>query len=407
MASDRRSISDCVNEFTLSMYRHMAYSEPASNVFLSPSNIAIVMMLVYLGAKNDTEDQMVKVLKLDKMDRSRVPRQMEKFIHRLKKDNESVTFKIANKLFPHSDKRILEDYLSLVSKYFDASVKQLDFTNELEESRKEINTWVEEETNATIKDILPEGSLPPNTAMVVVNTVYFKGNWHTPFDNKRTETRTFVKLNSDNIKVEMMRNKRMEDAYYGKDRRLDCKVLKLPYEGRGIGLIVVLPNTDDGLPGLEEQLDIKVLRGLVKIPRLVTADVSLPKFKLESSIKLKEVLSMLGMVDAFDEDKADLSRMGDDLYVSEVYHKTFIDVNEEGTEAGAATAAVEVSRCLEETYRFNADHAFLFMIWHEKLEVPLFIGRLVEPVVASTSNTKKTRHYSSSGPSIKKRKVIV
>lgn len=266
MASDRRSISDCVNEFTLSMYKHMTSSEPASNVFLSPSNIAIVMMMVYLGAKNDTEDQMAKVLKLDKMDRSRVPQQMEQFVHRLKKGNESVTLKLANRLFPHSDKRILEDYVSLVSKCFSASVKQLDFTNELEESRKEINTWVEEETNDKIKDILPEGSLPSNTAMVIVNTVYFKGNWQTPFENRFTKTRPFVKLNSDNIQVVMMRNKRMEDVYYGKDRRLDCKVLKLPYEGRGIGLIVVLPNAYHGLPALEEQLDLKALRGLVKTP---------------------------------------------------------------------------------------------------------------------------------------------
>ncbi|XP_045203889.2 leukocyte elastase inhibitor-like [Mercenaria mercenaria] len=394
MASPRRDISDCVNEFTLSMYRQITADKPSENIFISPSNVAVVMTMVYVGARKQSEEQMAKTLRLTNMERRYVLQQMERFVEKVEKGSKYITIKTANSLFPHSDKRILEEYVSTVKKYFRTDVKPKDYTSEPDKSRLEINTWVEENTNGKIKDLLPEGALNSLTAMVIVNTLYFKGNWEIPFDSKYTETKDFVKLNGDKVNVRMMRAKKMEDVRYCKNRKLNCKVLKLSYEYSKIGMVIVLPKENDGLLALERKPSLDTLRGLVSGLDLVTADVSLPKFKLESSVQLKQLLSALGMVDVFDMDKADLSGMGNDLFVSEVYHKTFIDVNEEGTEAGAATAAVEVSRSLEETYRFNADHPFLFMIWHHGLDVPLFIGRLLEPSTVAEASFKHKRQRS-------------
>jgi serpin B len=351
---------------------------------MSPSSMMAVLTMLHTGARNNTQDEMTKVLKLDKLDKMSVLQHMESFVSTLKKGSKSVTLNTANRLFPHTDKTILQEYISLVTKHFKADVKSMDYTKNPEGARLEINKWVEGETNEKIKDLLPGGSLTPLTTMVVVNAIYFKGNWATQFETKDTNKKEFTKLNADKVQIDMM-FRRMKKVKYGEDSALNCKTLELPYEGQELAFVVVLPNKNDGLPGLEKSLTLKALQSLVTECHPATVDVTLPKFKLETSLELKTVLSSLGMVDIF-SDNADLSGMGKELYVSEVYHKAFVDVNEEGTEAAAATAAVVMMNCIEITYNFAADHPFLFMIWDYRLHVPLFIGRFVEPPVSGNRN---------------------
>lgn len=378
MASKNKELSDFVNEFTMNIYKYVVVSQTSSNVFMSPSSMMVVLTMLHVGARNNTKDQMTKVLKLTRMKNTDVLQHMETFVNTLKRGSKSVTLSAANRLFPHKDKTILEDYVSLVRKHFSADVKLMDYTTKAEEARQEINQWVEGETNSKIKNLLPGGSLNSLTAMVVVNAIYFKGNWATQFEPRFTKKSDFTKLNSDRVQVDMM-SRRMKKVKYGENRQLACKILELPYEGEDLCMIVVLPNTNDGLPALEKQLTLKVIRSLVSSVHPGTVDVSLPKFKLETSLELKAALSALGMGDLFDQGSADLSGMGRDLYVSQVFHKAFVDVNEEGTEAAAATAAVIMKRSIQLTLDFNADHPFMFMIWDHRLDVPLFIGRLADP----------------------------
>ncbi|XP_045201585.2 leukocyte elastase inhibitor-like isoform X2 [Mercenaria mercenaria] len=389
MASSDRELSDCINDFTLDIYKHVTSQQPSGNLFMSPSSMMVVLTMLHVGSRNKTEDQMTQVLKLEKLDKKAILRHMETFVSTLKKGSKSVTLSTANRLFPHTDKTILRDYISLVSEHFKAEIKSMDYTTNAEGARVEINKWVEGETNSKIKDLLPGGSLNSLTAMVVVNAIYFKGNWATQFEPKDTKKSTFTKLNSDKEHIDMM-SRRMKKAKYGENRSLACKTLELPYEGEELAMIVVLPNTNDGLLALEKQLTLENLQSLVSGVHPGTVDVSLPKFKLETSLELKKVLSALGMRDLFQDD-ADLSGMGKDLYVSQVYHKAFVDVNEEGTEAAAATAAVVMKRSIQRTLDFKADHPFLFMIWDHRLKVPLFIGRFVEPPSTAGPGFQQTK----------------
>lgn len=379
MASSMKELSDSVNDFTLDIYKHVVKDHTADNVFMSPSSMMVVLAMLHVGARNKTEDQMSKVLKFEKLDKNSLLRKLETFVSTLKKGSKSVTLKTANRLFPHTDKTILEEYISMVSKHFMADVKSMDYTSKAEAARQEINKWVESETNNKIVNLLPGGSLNSLTAMVVVNAIYFKGNWATQFEPRSTKEGNFTKLNAEKVKVKMMQ-KRMKKVKYGENRSLACKILELPYEGEELAMVIFLPNSNDGLPALEKQLTLNNLLEMVSDTHTGTVDVLLPKFKLETSLELKTVLSALGMPDLFDESSADLSGMGKDLYVSQVYHKAFVDVNEEGTEAAAATAAVVMKRSIPITHNFSADHPFLFMIWDHRLKVPLFIGRFTEPL---------------------------
>jgi serine protease inhibitor len=166
--------------------------------------------------------------------------------------------------------------------------------------------------------------------MVVVNAIYFKGNWETPFLPYFTRKSYFTKLDSSKTIVDMMNESPLKKVKYGENHDLDCKVLEIPYGGLELGMIVILPNTCSGLPALEKKLTVEILRSSLSNMDKMAVNVSIPKFKLEYSLQLKTVLSDLGMPDLFSESKADLSGMGKGLYVSEGYHKAFVDVNEEG-----------------------------------------------------------------------------
>ncbi|WAR07017.1 ANT3-like protein [Mya arenaria] len=219
--------------------------------------------------------------------------------------------------------------------------------------------------------------IAPTSILVVMAMV--QGNWATQFKPENTKKDNFHLIGGKTATIDMM-NAEMENVRYGESSEHACKVLHLPYIGEELAMIVVLPKDTDGLLKLEQSLDSPTLNKIINDVITPTVVVSLPKFKLESSFALSNTLSALGMVDVFSEAKADLSGMGKKLYVSQVFHKAFVDVNEEGTEAAAATAAVMMTFSLPPPpSEFKADHPFLFLIWNYKLNAPLFIGRYMHP----------------------------
>ena len=375
-----KKLSESFNEFTLDVYKNLATKDRSQNLFMSPSSVMVVMTMVHAGARGNTESQMRKTLRLEKLEEKGIHASFEGFVRSVKTESSNFTLTMANKLYPHVDKTIIENYISTVTKHFLADTKSLDYSKNPEGSRIEINKWVEEETKSKIKDLLTPGTITPLTAMVVVNAIYFKGDWADKFEKGKTTKQSFYVTSSRTTKVDMM-FKHFKKTKYGHIDNLDCSALELPYKGRELSMLILLPNQKDGLSSLEKTLDASHLMSISSSMFGGNVDVSLPKFKLESTFKLNDCLKELGMPDVFDADRADLSGMStsEQLYVSHVVHKAYVDVNEEGTEAAAATAAVVMKRSMPIVHKFTADHPFLFVIQDNRIGVPLFIGRFVVP----------------------------
>uniref|UniRef100_A0A674J8X8 Serpin B6 n=1 Tax=Terrapene triunguis TaxID=2587831 RepID=A0A674J8X8_9SAUR len=257
-------------------------------------------------------------------------------------------------------------------------LEQLDFSRAAEDSRKHINAWVEEKTEGKIQNLLAQGVIDSMTRLVLVNAVYFKGNWATQFNKDRTVKGEF-KINKHETKpVQMMFKKAKFNMSYIVD--FQTKILDLPYVDNETSMIILLPDKiQDNSTELTYEKFIEWIN-----PEMMDnseVEVCLPRFKLEQAYDLKPVLKSMGMADAFDGNKVDLSGMSasNDLVLSEVVHKSFVEVNEEGTEAAAATAAVINMRCALIVPRFTADHPFLFFIRHNKTGNILFYGRFCSP----------------------------
>ena len=258
----------------------------------------------------------------------------------------------------------------------------MDFAGQPAESRETINTWVEERTVGKIKDLIPEGSLSMDTALVLINAIYFKGTWEKQFKKEYTRKVPFFIKENEETEVDMMCGECLEFPN-GYSRELKCLIVELPYVSNELSMVVLLPREKEGLSQLEEKLNSTNLQSMFDNLRERKIEVFLPKFKMEQSLRLSETLSGLGMKDFFQRGVADLSGMDGtrNLYVSKVVHKACIDVNEEGTEAAAATAAliaVEMSTMCA-NLQFYADHPFMFLIMEKKSSSVLFLGRYAKP----------------------------
>ncbi|VCW76671.1 unnamed protein product [Gulo gulo] len=265
-----------------------------------------------------------------------------------------------------------------VKKFYLTSVESVDFNNAPEESRKKINSWVESQTHGKIKDLLPKNSLEFTTILVLVNAIYFKGQWDNKFDKKNTVEKEFW-LNKDTSKpVQMMKQANVFKFTSLED--IQAKILEVPYKGKDLSTILLLPDEVDGLQKLEDQLTAEKLIEWTSSQNMCDnyVDLYLPRFKLEETYDLKDTLRALGMVDIFQ--RANLSGMTGtkDLLVSKVIHKSFVEVTEEGTEAASSTAVV-VNFGSPPIRPFHCDHPFLFFIRHNKTNSILFLGRVSSP----------------------------
>ena len=249
----------------------------------------------------------------------------------------------------------------------------------------EINKWVESQTNEKIKDLLPSGAINELTKMVLVDAIYFKGNWKSQF-RKDLTTKMQFRSGKKPVDVDMMYQK--ANFKYKKNQAGQFSALELPYVGDSLSMLILLPDADDGLDRLEKSLTADVMDAMLdSMPEMKVA-VWIPKFKLQCAKQLSKILSSLGMTDAFSKDKANFSKMdpSNRLFIDEVYHQAFVEVNEEGTEAAAATAVVmRKKRSVQIVPEFKADHPFLFFIRDVENGVILFAGRLLEPNAAGAS----------------------
>uniref|UniRef100_A0A6J0VAX0 Serpin B6 n=1 Tax=Pogona vitticeps TaxID=103695 RepID=A0A6J0VAX0_9SAUR len=376
------SLATANTTFALNLFKKLSEKDPTKNLFFSPLSITSALSMVLLGADANTAAQISKVLCVSKGEE--VHQGYGKLIPEINQSGTKYLLRLANRLFGEASYEFLAPFIESSQKFYQASLEKLDFSQAPEDARKHINTWVEEQTAGKIQNLLAPGIIHNLTRLVLVNAIYFKGNWADQFLKERTSERPFKISKNESKPVQMMHKKAKYNMTYIEEYR--TKILEIPYIGNELSMIILLPdNIEDnstGLEKLERELTYEKLVDWINPEMMDQTEVQLflPKFKLEETYDLKPVLCSMGMTEPF-ELKANFSRMSpsNDLYVSEVVHKAFVEVNEEGTEAAAATAAIMMLRCAMIVPEFTCDHPFLFLIRHNKTRSILFYGRFCSP----------------------------
>jgi serpin B len=383
-----KSVAAANNRFASDLYTTLAQNpdNAGHNLFYSPFSISSALAITGEGAKGKTRDEIFSVFHLPENDtvrQSGFARINEGF----NATDAGYTFRTVNALWAERNYPFLPAFVDSARKYYSADVKNLDFKTAPEESRATINQWVEEKTENKIRDLLPSGSITALTRLVVTNAVYFKGTWSRPFDAARTKEADFRTGTGRSVKVQMMENTGSQ-ARYPYAETAGVQYIELPYVSnstKALSMIVILPKGDDLKPAeaVLNDTNLSALQGSASFQRV---NLSLPKFRMETEYRLPQTLSAMGMPTAFTEGAADFSGMDGttNLFISDIIHKAFIDVNENGTEAAAATAVVvdlvmAPSGTSPPVPEFRADHPFVLLIQDKETGTILFIGRVVNP----------------------------
>ncbi|XP_065685937.1 heterochromatin-associated protein MENT-like [Patagioenas fasciata] len=404
------SLSVSTNSFTLDLYKKLNETSKGQNIFFSPWSIATALAMVYLGAKGDTATQMAEVLhfnqtaveegssetarplgkpKKRKMDSEHnqaenIHSAFKELLSAINKPRSTYLLKSANQLYEEKTYPLLPRFLQLITNYYNAKPQAVNFKTAAEQARVLINSWVENETERKIQDLLPAGSLNSRTVLVLVNVIYFKGNWKKKFLEENTSEMPFRLSKTKTKPVQMMFLRHTFLILH--ETTMKFKIIELPYVENELSMFVFLPDdindNTTGLELVERELTYEKLAEWTKSASMTKAEVDLylPKLKLEENYDLKSTLSSMGIRNAFDPTQADFTGMSakKDLFISKVIHKAFVEVTEEGTEAAAATGVL-VLRSKAPVVTFKADHPFLFFIKHNKSQTILFFGRLCSP----------------------------
>jgi serpin B len=370
------------NAFAFDLYGKLR--ERGGNLFVSPASISTALAMTYAGARERTAEQMAKAMHFA-LPADKLHPAFGALLADFGRDdstNRGYQLAVANALWGQKGYSWREEFLKLTRAHYGAGLHEVDFQSDASGARKIINAWVEKQTHDKIQELIREGILNQNTRMVLTNAIYFKGDWATRFDKKVTFDQAFHVSAEKQVKVPMM-HRTGPYRLYGDQ---DVQVLDMPYKGNELSMLVVLPKKVDGLEEVENRLSAERLSSWDKgLREEEKVNVTLPKFKMTSEFSLAEQLAKLGMTDAFDMDAADFSGMDGRvhwLYIAAVLHKTYVDVNEEGTEAAGATAVVVAKREARPAERiptFQADHPFLFAIRDNRSGSILFMGRVTDP----------------------------
>ena len=373
------------NRFAFDLYQQLA-NDPAhagDNLFFSPYSISSALAITREGARGTTADEIESVLHLPTNETLRRAG-FAGLDASLNRRSGNYTLRTANALWAEETYPFLPDYTGIAERWYGANVTNLDFVNDPEGSRETINRWVEEQTEDKIRDLLPADSIDDLTRLVITNAIYFKGTWVKQFDPAETTEEAFRIAQDETVQVQMM-HRTDEDAIYGYTETGTLQVLRMPYahgNGTELSMLVLLPK-EDNLTAAEEVLDVGTLTGIRDSLTDRRVRVVFPKFTLETEYSLPQALAAMGMPTAF-TDAANFSGMDgtDMLFISDVVHKAFVDVNEEGTEAAAATAVIIAGGGAvgpETAPIFRADHPFVFLIVEKDSGTILFMGRVVNP----------------------------
>ncbi len=378
------------NQFSFELYSKLSDLED-SNIFYSPYSISAALAMTYEGAKGQTANEMKSVFHFPE---SNILRPNFAGIYNdINIGNDAYELRTGNALWIQQDYPFLEDYTSKVEKYYGGKAANLDFIEETEKSRQTINSFIEEQTNNKIKDLIPSGMLNPMTRLVLTNAIYFKGTWEWEFDKSDTRDQDFKITPTNTIKTPMMFMDPDKARFNYADLE-KLQILELPYKGEKTSMFILLPKqgedydyetgerivSDYTLRDIELSSE-KLNEYKAQMQETKLDSISLPKFEFDAKYSMTEALSNLGMPTAFDANSADFSGITGkkDLFISFVIHQAYVKVDEKGTEAAAATATGMEIASMRPRNIFNADHPFMFIIQERETGNILFMGRVTDP----------------------------
>lgn len=371
------SLVEKTNDFGFSLYKNLATSN--ENIMISPISVSLALEMVYNGAAGETKAAMAKTLNLQGIDLETLNKNNLALLYFLSTTGPEIRLDLANSIWTHQDFQFSDHFLDTLMQDYQAEAQALDFSDP--QSADTINQWVSTKTEDAINEIVSP-PIDPQTIMFLINAVYFKGSWTDPFEVEATSDQPFTTANQETVMVAMM-SKSDSLAYL---KNSNFQAIKLPYgEDESLSMILFLPNDDSDLTTLQDQLNEKNWSEWMAGFEKKEGTIMVPKFKLEYEENLNQALSDLGMAIAFDGQKADFSAMAGsdsagDIQISQVKHKTFIDVDEVGTEAAAVTSA-EMSLTSMPMFDFELafNRPFFYAIQDHESQAIIFMGSILDP----------------------------
>ena len=379
--TDMASLVDGNSAFALNLYQ--ALKDTDGNLFYSPYGISEALAMTYGGARGDTEKQMADTLHFSLTQNQLHPafnsldQELAKRGQGAKgKDEKGFRLHVVNAIWGQNDFKFTSEYLDLLAQNYGAGLRILDFIKATEQSRTTINQWVSDQTESKIKDLIPRGSIDPMTRLVLTNAIYFNAAWKYPFTVESTSSGKFHLLNGSEISVPLMK----QTKSFGYAEGDNYQIVELPYDGNELSMVILLPRLEQ-FKAIEASLNSQQVNNMIRSIQSRQMILSMPRFRFESNFGLKKTLSGMGMPVAFSTD-ADFSGMDGKraLYIKDVIHKSFIYVDEAGTEAAAATGVIMgVTSMPASPIEVTIDHPFIFLIRDVKTGVVLFVGRVLSP----------------------------
>jgi len=379
-AADLRALTAGNNAFALDLYQTLRGID--GNLIFSPFSISLALGMTYAGARGETEAEMARALHFDLPEEQlhRAFNQLDLLLAsqpETSDEEQRLQLRLANAVWAEETFAFLPEYLDVLALHYGAGVHLADFIREYEAARREINRWVSDQTQDRINDLLPEGVLSSDTRMVLVNAIYFKADWLSQFDKDSTHAAAFHLLDGSEIQVETM-SQGIHVPYVDGE---GYQAIELQYAGGTAAMDIIVPDTGT-FTDFEASLDRARLDGVLSGLQDSSVLLSLPKFTFSGDFNLSDALADLGMPLAFDPERADFSGMtgARDLFITDVVHKAFVAVDEQGTEAAAATGVIMgVTSAPAFEITLNVDRPFIFLIRHSESEQILFIGRVLDP----------------------------
>ncbi|KAF2888342.1 hypothetical protein ILUMI_17830 [Ignelater luminosus] len=381
---DLMEVINANNRFANNCYKILS-NEIEGNVFFSPLSIHTVLSMVYQGAAEETAKVLAKTLGVP--NKEFTANRYNKLLNILN-NIPKVTLHFANKIYIKEGPPLKNEFEKATKGLFLSETESINFEDN-ERAAKNINSWVQDKTNQKIKEIIVPEVLDQYSRLILLNAIYFKGNWNQQFPEKYTKTEPFYLTSIDKMDCQMMHIS--EYYYYRKDEHLDAQILEMKYANRDISMVVILPNKIDGIHDLENKLVETNLSTIAQGVYHTEVNLSLPKFKIKTGMELKFLLEKMGLGIIFDDKKANFSEISEtdeQLYVSTLIHKAFIEVNEEGTEAVAVTEMLmEIPECSvyepPKPIPFIVDHPFIILlqVQYKDSRTTLFYGRIGEPII--------------------------
>ncbi|MEG4517526.1 MULTISPECIES: serpin family protein [unclassified Microcoleus] len=358
-------------KFGFNLFNTLTKQQPNQNIFISPTSVALALSMAYNGVSGETKQEMTKVLELTGMTPQEINAANQALQNSFQKVDSNVQVLIANSLWAQQGFSLKPEFMQTNQQYYNSNLTELDFMNP--QALSIINNWVSQKTQGKIDKIVDK--ITPGEVLFLINAIYFKGNWKTPFDKSQTANKTFFLPNGISKQHPMMSQKGFY-WYYETDK---FEAVSLPYGKQGsLSMYIFLPRLNSNLETFLQQLTAENWNEWMQEFTHINATIEIPRFQIEYEVELQNTLTALGMAGIFDISKADFSPMTDDnVAVASVKHKTFVEVNEEGTEAAAITS-IQLTRSAS-PFQMNVNRPFFCAIRDNTTGTILFMGTIVDP----------------------------